>query len=398
MDNKKRNRSTISKYFLFMLSILTIESFGQVVFEKGYYIDNNDNKTECFIKNYEWKNSPDKIEYQITQNSKSTILNINDVKEFSVSNYKYHRFTVEIDQSSDALSNLSETREPIFVEKTMFLRIIIEGLASLYEGGIPKRYFYNVDASSVKQLIYKKYLDENRVAENNSYKSQLQRDLKCSSIHLKDLQHTSYIKVDLIKIFEKYNTCTESNFINYEKNKKRVALNLLIKPGIKMSSLTIENSQNSSQNIDFGTSTSFSFGIEAQLILPFNKNKWAVFFEPTYQSYKAEDPREGFSNTVDYKSLELPIGVKYNMFLSTKSKIFISAAVVLLDIPFNSTIGHLEISSVNNLNLGLGYSYNNKFIAEIRYGSNRELLSSYNFYSSNFQSVSFVLGYNFLRN
>lgn len=84
------------------------------------------------------------------------------------------------------------------------------------------------------------------------------------------------------------------------------------------------------------------------------------------------------------------------MFLKRKSKVFIAAAIVLLDIPFNSTIGHLEITSVNNLNLGFGYSLKNKFSVEVRYGSQRELLSSYNFYSSNFQSISFMLGYNFL--
>jgi len=398
MVNKKRNRNspTISKYLFFLLSILTIESFGQIVFENGYFIDNNDIRTECLVKNYEWKNSPDKIEYRLTQSSKPKIASITEIKEFSVSNYKYRRFTVQIDQSSDALSNLSNTKEPIFVEKTVFLKTIIEGLASLYEAGKPKRYFYNVDTSKVKQLVYKEYLNENRVAENNSYKSQLWKDLKCSSITTKEIGNTGYIKGDLIKVFEKYNTCTESSFINYEKNKKRIALNLIIKPGLKVSSLSIENTQNNSQNIDFGSSTSFCFGIEAQLVLPYNKKKWVVFFEPTYQSYKAEDPRERFSNTVDYKSLELPIGVKYNMFLKQKSKVFISAAIVLLDIPFNSTIGHLEVSSVNNLNLGFGYSFKNKISAEVRYGSPRELLRSYYFYSSTFQSMSFVLGYNFL--
>ena len=398
MVNEKRNLVSHinAKYVLFLLLMLTIESFGQIVFEKGYFIDNSDNKTECFIKNYEWKKSPVKIEYQLTLSSGPEIASITNIKEFSVSSYKYRRFTVQIDQSDDALSTLSENKEPIFIDETVFLKTIIEGAANLFEGGKHNRYFYNVDKLLVKQLVHKEYLIENRVATNNSYKFQLWEGLKCSCITIKDIENISYNKVDLIKIFEKYNTCLDSNFINYEENKKRVAFNLIVKPGLKVSSLSIENLNDNFHSIDYGISASFSFGLEAQLVLPFNKNKWAVFFEPTYQSYKAEDPRERFTNTADYKSIELPVGIKYNMFLGSKSKVFISMSVVIVDIPFNSTIGNLEINSTNNLNLGFGYSYKNKFSAELRYGSKRNLLSNYVSFSTNYQSISFVLGYNFL--
>jgi len=75
------------------------------------------------------------------------------------------------------------------------------------------------------------------------------------------------------------------------------------------------------------------------------------------------------------------------------SKIFLTAAFVVLDIPINSSIGSLEINSTNNLNFGFGYCFNNKYNVEIRYGSRRRLLSNYAFYSSNYQSLSIVFGY-----
>jgi hypothetical protein len=43
-----------------------------------------------------------------------------------------------------------------------------------------------------------------------------------------------------------------------------------------------------SGNAKFDNKISFRIGLEAEFILPFNKNKWAVFAEPTYQYYKTE--------------------------------------------------------------------------------------------------------------
>jgi hypothetical protein len=140
---------------------------------------------------------------------------------------------------------------------------------------------------------------------------------------------------------------------------------------------------------------SFSFGLEASLILPFNKNKWAVTFEPTYQYYKAEDPRPNYENSVDYQSIELPVGITYNIFFSQSSKIFLTFSVVVLDIPFNSSIGSLEVSTGQNLNAGFGYAFRNKYSLEVQYGSPRSLLGNYAFYKSNYQSVSVIFGYNF---
>ena len=381
--------------FFFLAILISYNSFGQVVFEQGYFIDNDDKKTTCLIKNYDWKNSPAKIEYRLNESSEVYSADISEIKEFKVSNIKYQRFTVQIDQSRNELNAISRTKEPEFLEETVFLRQIIEGVANLYAAGKYRRYFYNVNDSSVKQLIHKDYLVGDQVLTNNSYKAQLWEGLKCSCISVGDIENTRYDKKDLVKIFEKYNNCIEADFINYDKKNKNVSFNLGIRTGLRGASLSVKNSQNNSQNIDFGNKMSFSFGLEASLILPFNKNKWAVTFEPTYQYYKAEDPRPNYENSVDYQSIELPVGITYNIFFSQSSKIFLTFSVVVLDIPFNSSIGSLEVSTGQNLNAGFGYAFRNKYSLEVQYGSPRSLLGNYAFYKSNYQSVSVIFGYNF---
>jgi len=50
-------------YCLFIL--ISLNSFAQINFEKGYLITDQGGKKEGFIKNFEWKNNPKSIEFRI---------------------------------------------------------------------------------------------------------------------------------------------------------------------------------------------------------------------------------------------------------------------------------------------------------------------------------------------
>jgi hypothetical protein len=40
-------------------------SYAQITFEKGYFINNSGDRTECFIKNIDWRDNPTKFEYKM---------------------------------------------------------------------------------------------------------------------------------------------------------------------------------------------------------------------------------------------------------------------------------------------------------------------------------------------
>ncbi|MCF8371899.1 MAG: hypothetical protein K9H64_09765 [Bacteroidales bacterium] len=396
VQRKSQNSSKVI-YLLILLLILSIDTMGQVIFEKGYFIDNNDKKTECLIKNHDWKTPPNEIEYQLTGSSEAKVADVNEIKEFGVSGLKYRRFTVEIEQSSESISQMTEEKEPIFTEETLFLKVIIEGSASLFSAGKEIRYFYSVNNSEVAQLVHKQYLTPyHEVASNNSYKSQLYSDLKCSCITREEIKNTKYKNDALIRVFEKYNTCVHSDFINFEEKQKRDAFNLYLRPGLKRATLSIGNSYNQAQNVDYGSKLNFSIGFEAEFIFPFNKNKWAIFIEPTYQSYQAEKPNHYNSNSIHYNSIELQIGIKHSMYLNFNSKIFLSGGIVFIDIPFDSKIGvgGIEIRTSYNEIFGAGYCYKNKYSCELRYGTSRDIITSYVHYFSDYRSISLIFGYN----
>lgn len=384
---------------------------AQIKFEKGYFVNNSGQRTEALIKNLDWKNNPTEFEFKTDESSseikKETIKNI---QEFGIDNeQRYIRKTVMIDGSSKQLNNLSNERKPEFTEETVFLKYVVEGKADLlyYENGNLEKFFISTNDSDVKQLIYKPYyINASAVAYNEDYKKQILDNLNCG-VDLTDVNNLKYKSNDLVKVFLKYNECSNSTVINYNQNyEKRDLFNLTIRPGINLSSFEISNSSfATSESNKFDNKIAFRIGLEAELILPFNKNKWAVFAEPTYQYYKAEKDFVVYqgqasenirTRSIDYKSIEIPIGIRYYLFLNDKSKIFINAAYNV-DFEMNSNIYYdfqsLKIASASNFAFGAGYKYNDKFVVEFRTSTKRDLLQNNTVLNTGYRTSSIILGY-----
>ncbi|MCA4783256.1 hypothetical protein IF125_13505 [Empedobacter stercoris] len=136
--------------------LFTISIHAQIRFEQGYIIDNNNQRQDVLIKNIDWLNNPKSIEYKNDETSKIEIATINQIKEFGVDNQsKYVRVDVKIDRSSEDLAKISSIQEPEFKEEKLFLKVLIEGEASLYgfTDNNLKRFFYKTNEGTIEQLI-----------------------------------------------------------------------------------------------------------------------------------------------------------------------------------------------------------------------------------------------------
>ena len=394
-----------------LFTILCAESYSQIIFENGYFIDESNNKIECLIKNVDWKNNPTEFEYKFSQNDTVHKATFKTVKEFGIYNVsKYIRAKTNIDKSSEQIDKMSSERNPNFQEELLFLKVLIEGKASLflYIDGNLTRFFYKLNDSEIQQLVYKRYLINDTILVNNSFKQELFLKLKCEEIVLNDIKNLRYSNRDLEKLFIKYNKCTGSDYINYKTKQNKDLFNLTFRPSLNYSSLEIQNSVLGFNDIDFRNKLGIRFGIEAEFILPFNKNKWGIIVEPTYQYFKSEQSKETGNvsggilvSRIDYKSIELPVGIRYYFCLNDKSKLFTNISYVF-DFSNNSSIkflrnddsmlDELEIKSRRNLALGIGYKYKNRYSMEIRYNTNREILSDYLYWSSNYSSLNIIFG------
>lgn len=396
--NKRR------KYLIFFITIFSLNSYSQISFEKGYYVDNLGEKTNCLIRNIDWNNNPVEFEYKLSEATEPIIATIKFVSEFEIYNeLKYQRFTVDIDRSSETTSEISISRSPIFKKEQLFLKVLVEGKANLflYQDSSLKRFFYKIDTSSVEQLIFKSYLiSKNSIAKNNTFKYQLIRDLKCQDISSEKLKNVDYYKKELTNLFVEYNECLGSKSINFGNKLKRDLFNLNVRVGLNNSAFTVEDFY--SKDYDLGNKLGVRVGVEAEFILPFNKNKWAVIIEPTYQSYNSEYTESAYPRQnikVDYKSIELPIGVRYYMFFNDNSKLFFNAMYMLnfsLDskISFKFGGGDFDIKPNSNIALGIGYNQNKKYSIELRYIPNRHASNGFmNLFSLDYNAVSLIFGY-----
>lgn len=405
----------MNKSLIFLIiAFIGFNCNAQNEFQKGYFIDKNNNKVECLIKNSDWNNNPSSFQYKLSKNSNVVTGNVASIKEFEILNsLKFIRASVEIDISSSKYSNLTKNRAPVFETKTLFLKTLVEGNASLfsYKIGTSTRYFYSKSGGEITQLIYKKFLTTSgRMSSNEQFKQQLKTELTCSNDIIKNPELVNYDKSSLTNYFIQYNECNNANFKSYKSEIKGRTFNFSIRPRLNNSSFSIVNeSQSNLRDADFGNNSSFGIGIEGELTLPVNNNKWALFIEPTFQSFKSESTKEAasffgdsISSSIDYSSIEVPIGVRHYLYLSQKSKLFVNAAFVI-DLVLNSSITYdpandstiepIEIQSAANLAVGLGYKFNNKYSAEIRYQSSRNLASGFVNLDSKYETTSFIIGY-----
>lgn len=395
--------------FILLLCLNTI-LYAQHTFEEGYLIRNDGSRISCLIKNEDWRENPQSFIYKLNENGDTKIGNLSSVKEFGSGEYfRYIRATVDIDQSSDKVNNLSYERNPIMKEQTLFLKVLAQGKASLFYSDREnlRRYFYSIDGGEIEQLIYKPYMASvTKLAKNERYKQQLANHLDCSTWDLSRFEKLEYKKNSLLKLIKDYNQCKNSETVVYGGNRSSGSFHLNFRPGVAFGQLSI--SPQGKEKLDFGNKTGIRIGLEAEYIMPFNNGKWAIFIEPTYRNYKAEKEvvYKEFTTiqrttlvTAQYNSIEFPLGGRHYMFLGPEAAIFINAAVIVdlstLDSKIESSTEasyDLEVDADAALGLGLGFKYKNRYSVEARYHSSRKIVNYVNIGSS-YTSFSLIFGY-----
>ncbi|MEA9415537.1 outer membrane beta-barrel protein [Flavobacterium sp. PL02] len=408
----------ITILFLFFFTF----SYAQISFEKGYYILNDGSRIECFIRNIDWKNNPTDFKYktQLSDNDFKTET-IANVQEFGIDNETtFKKFKIKIDRTSDEPNKLLADRNPVFKEEVIFLKVLVKGDATLYSYTDQNlnRYFYETKTIPVEQLVYTKYyqIDSNGsptiLAENNEYKQQLFQNVKAENTTEKEIIKLNYNKSDLTKYFIKYNNI-KPNLAKEERKVNKGIFLVKITPSASIASLSTENDYFLRDNVQLDNKINFKFGVEAEYILPYNKNKWSIFINPAYQTYQDDktynvpsgfiiSPETPNNAKVKYTSIQIPIGIRHYMFLNQTSKIFINVAyafdagsktnITYTDVT-NKTTREYESGSGSNFAFGLGYNFKNKFSFEARLNTKKELMRDYLTYSAKYSSIDFVLGY-----
>ncbi|WP_116788309.1 outer membrane beta-barrel protein [Flavobacterium psychrotrophum] len=407
-------------FFLLLAVLFNISCFAQINFEPGYTVNNQGVKTECLIKNTGWKNNPENFEYRLSANSEVKRGNINEFSEFSVTEYTFRRFTLNIDRSPETIAWLSDSNQPLYKKETLFLNVLVQGDITLYkyEDSEMLRFFYSsLQNGQPVQLIYKMYKEDTKILYNKTYKSELQK-LMSDRINTPELfKKLEYKEKPMVKLFREYNGVSDENplaGVSKETGKFKIKAGA----GVNFVSLKTDYVSAAEAPHDFSPKATFSVGIELEYILPFNENKWAVFTAPSYQSYtnKATDNYfEGPSRvlntwSVKYNSLDIPLGARHYIYINSNARFFINAGYIYSQafgdskitfsksfVTTGSTALTAEAKSKRQSSFfaGAGFSYG-QLSLEARYIGKRSLVSGYGSWASDYSGINLILLYSFL--
>lgn len=410
----------MKKLLSLFLILNTLGFYAQLKFEPGYFINNNNTKTECLIKNEATYNNPTSFQYKLNETGDVLVGKINDVKEFAVGEgYHYRRFEVNIDQSSNIPSKFSTSKDPEWKKQTVFLKLMVESDVTLYqyEEANHTRYFISSgNHETAEQLVFKEYVTRDTgssVLTNNLYKRQLFTALKSPNLQQSDFEKLRYNKDSFMKLFQKYTNLEGKTFVNLDEKQNKSALNFKVNVGIAQGKITVRDHSNNTTDVNHSfTGTTFRIGFEAELILPFGQKKWALFTEPNFQIFNSKDDAstryEAYKLTidVDYKFMQIPIGVRHYLFLNNKSKLFLDAGVTI-NFASDSNIGtsgaNLVVQNVYNRKIenstgffsGIGYNFG-KYSLEARYNFKNNLFAESEAWTAQFSTFGIIASYNFL--
>jgi hypothetical protein len=317
-----------------VISILACDLFAQAGYQAGYLIANDGTRVECLFYIQDWLRSPVTFRYKLTSDSVPIEGSINDVREFSVGSNTFVRRKVKMDTSSQDIKNLSVNNDPEWVIRTVFLKRIVSGKATLFvyrDRGL-ELFFFSVYRSPVEQLVYKKYkltpaAGENpfkvfnaEYNENLTYKAQLIARASCGKSESR-ANRARYQESVLKEYFEDYNRCNGAKPIRDIKVKKSLSLS----GGWDFATLHMVDPQGVFEP-ENEEDPGYQFGIAGEFNLPFHRRKWSVRAEPTYQFTKSTNVNRS------HKSVEIPIGIRHHFFISQDLKLFVNVLAVF-DIP-----------------------------------------------------------------
>jgi hypothetical protein len=405
-----------------LLCAISFVSVSQIKYKPGYFYNNQNQKTECLIENADWTNNPAEFNYKLHEGDELKSADISSVKEFGIYNYsKYVRGTVKIDRWAETTNRYDDSKSPKWSNEELFLRVLVDGKASLflYSDNEITRLFYTIQDSSydikqsnyvfpdtsIRQLIYKRYVIKNVPGVNQVFRKQLLDDVRCDDIPVESVLNLNYGENELVDYFIKYNKCIGAGYVDYYAKIKGATLHFklllgVVKPSFRM----LDNGM--IDNTTFDTPVCFKPGVEIEYIIPSETQQWSIFIAPSYLSFHTSKNVRLFTSTswldgtmkMRYSFFDIPIGIRRYWDLDNGCDFFLDAAYVLvmnsnaslvIDPYANFNPAYLQAKDGSGMTLGAGFSFRN-LSAEIRYSLRGGYLSSWD---SQCQDITLSIGY-----
>lgn len=199
------------KIFVLISFVATILSFGQGGYVKGYIVNLEKQKIDCYFKNKEYSNTPNQFEYKLEINSDTSefmLAKVDNVLEvFLDNNNRYLVSEVAIDLPITNTSQENTSKMPEFQNKRIFLQVLAEGKINLYvnyQSDIT-RFFIKTDSIKIEQLINNQYTKNYQLFVNHEYKNQFARQFAIDDLDWNKINNLQFNTKSLLSFVKDYN-------------------------------------------------------------------------------------------------------------------------------------------------------------------------------------------------
>jgi hypothetical protein len=165
-------------------------------------------------------------------------------------------------------------------------------------------------------------------------------------------------------------------------------MHFTITPGVDFAEFKVHNTTGFEKH--YTKETSPRLGLMLEYVLPFNREKWSIVGEPTYQSYRS-------GGSVRYGSIEVPLGLRHYFFVGPQTAVFVNGLLVS-DLPveyeliWSQTLTYKANYPSLSFAAGAGFRFG-KFSVEARKYSTRRVLDNADRFFFAYNKMSVVVGY-----
>jgi len=306
---------------LFLTFLYYHHASAQSNYLPGYIIKSEGETVRGFIDFQEWRINPKKIRFKTNESEKSTVMTAETMKGFGIDNKEsYVLRAVDVNIAPIKLTALTTSREPIFEKKTVFLRVLVDGKANLYflyDAVGKEHYFIEKNDLPAEELIYTEYFKmvkgKRIAAPFDQYKGQLNKTLSNCDKLFPLLKDAEYKRIDLMSIFETYNTCdsaSDPTSIKREKVKFQVESGVLVGLGANTLNFTGTITYDLG-DMDFGISPAYSFGGYLNLQGERSRGRYALRNELIYNSIGGSVHHENIQSEDVYTISDIKLNLGY---------------------------------------------------------------------------------------
>ncbi|WP_116127080.1 hypothetical protein [Lewinella sp. IMCC34183] len=394
-------------YLLLILCAFAIDLSGQSAYKSGYLVNASGQRESVRILDRDWVDNPLQFRY-LTADDQRLRGTVAAVREFGYDDgsLRYLRAVAPIDRSSNRVGELSSSSQPEYKNDTVFLEWLVDGAADLfyYEDGELRRFFYRLGDGVPRPLVNRRYRRGQAVLEQAPFRGELRRQVNCGGADA-DVRDLGYRRRELVAYFEEYNACEGVAYQTMVRQPAADWLRISLRPGgsFHFGEVRFDGSFGGRRIPELVPTTGVRLGVEAEAVLPLANQQWSVFGELYVQ--RVTSGRDSITRgdaSLNLRSLNVPLGFRRYIHLGPQRSLFVSL-FGLFQFPWDSYtfVTNARVKGGYpaswNFGLGAGGGYRSgRWLVELRYAHNQDILQKFVNVSTYYRSVSLVAGYRLL--